>query len=258
VNDAPGTLPPSVTASFDVRRLRTRRHLSLFIALSLGLHIGLVAGFLFFPDLSKKPAIDLDNVVKTKLVKLGKERPPDWLPRIDAAPPPPSSTKSHVPKDKPRDEKQDKESKEKPKSAEDVLKNFDHKNESAADIIKKRLGEATDEGMKEGDKDGDALTGEIKKTYFATLTAHIRKHMEVSSTISDEERVRLKAVLSIKIDVDGNVVDVRIDKSSGSTVFDNDVLTAAKRSSPVPAPPPQVQAMVASGVGINFCPSSCS
>ncbi len=260
MSEVPGTLPPTSVASLESRRARQRRLLLVFCGLSLGLHIGLVAGWIFAPSRAK-PAVDLDQaIVKTRLVKLGKERPPDWLPRIDAAPPPPPKHKRAKPQDekkKPDQEKPD--AKDKPTAA-DILKDFEKKNEekSVTDIIKDRIGEATDEGKKDGDKDGSALDGEIKKTYFTSLIAHIRRHMEVSNTITDEERIRLKATLSIKVGADGEVLDAKIAKSSGNSIFDNDVITAAKRSSPVPAPPPPVRDLVEAGVGINFCPVSCN
>src|SRR5439155_7144902 len=123
---------------------------------------GLVIGWLVMPAPSK-PAINLDEqIVKTRLVKLGKERPPDWLPRIDAAPPPKTANKKAAPtpiKDEPKPQP---DSTKKP-SAADVLKNLEKDSESPADIIKKRLGKATDEGQKDGDRDGTALTGELKK-----------------------------------------------------------------------------------------------
>ena len=256
-----GTLPPSTTASLGDRRARQRKLLLTFCGLSLGLHLGLVAGWLFFPEHSK-PAIDLDEaIVKTRLVKLGKERPPDWLPRIDAmkAPPPPAKKKEPTPQKEPTPEKPQKEA-DKKASAQDVLDKFkeENKDRNVSDIIKKRIGQELDEGQKDGDRDGDALTGELKKTYYATLIAHIRRHMEVSSTITDDERVRLKATIEVKVGADGEITETHISSSSGSTVFDNDVLTAAKRSSPVPAPPPPVRDIVGHGVTINFCPVQCS
>jgi hypothetical protein len=41
-------------------------------------------------------------------------------------------------------------------------------------------------------------------------------------------------------------------------VFDTDVVTAARRSAPLPAPPAQVRAQVERGIALQFCPVSCS
>lgn len=254
-----GTQPPTTTASLGERRLRQRRMLITFCGLSLGLHIGLVAGFMLVPE-GKKPAINLDdNIVKTRLVKLGKPRDEKLLPRLDASKPPPDASKMAPKLEEPKPDKQSPDATKKPSAADLIKKLKDESTPKSADeIIKERMGEHTDEGQLNGDKEGDALNGEIKKTYFGTLVAHIRKHMEVSSTITDDQRVRLKATLSIKVGADGEVLEAKIQTSSGSSVFDNDVITAAKRSSPVPAPPPQVRALVEQGVAFNFCPVSCS
>jgi TonB family protein len=253
------TTPPVTVASIDARRARQSGLLAAFVGVSFAAHVAVVLAWFIANAVHAKPALDLDEaIVKTRLVKLGKERPPDWLPRIDAAPaPPPPSKKSKPQDDKRVEEKPAQDAKEKP-STKDILKSFEDKNRSVTDIIKDRIGEQTDEGKADGDKDGTALTGEIKKTYFSSIIAAITRNMEISNTITDEERIRLHAVLQIKIDADGTVLEAKIGKSSGSTVFDNDVLSAAKRSSPLPAPPPPVKDMVAGGVGINFCPVHCS
>jgi TonB family protein len=81
--------------------------------------------------------------------------------------------------------------------------------------------------------------------------------MEVSSVLTDDERVRLKAVLCMSIDDDGAVSNVTV-KTSGSAVFDSDVTAAARRASPVPAPPPPARARAAAGVCFNFCPTTCN
>jgi TonB family protein len=257
-----GTLPPTRTASLDERRAAQRRLLVLFCGLSLGLHVGLALGWIFFPGFSTRPAVNLDEaVVKTRLVKMGKPRDEKLLPRLPTSPPPTPADKKAPPTDNtPAPDKPDPTSSKQP-SAADILEKFNKQNAKPTDVrdlIRDKIGEPTDEGQLDGDKDGDALKGELQKTYFQQLIAHIRKRMEVSSTITDEERIRLKATLFIKVGADGEILDAKIQSSSGSTVFDNDVVTAAKRASPVPAPPPLVRDLVEQGVGINFCPVSCS
>jgi TonB family protein len=234
--------------------------LLLFCGLSLGVHIGLALGWAFFPA-PKKPAIDLDAaIVKTRLVKLGKPRDEKLLPRLPTSPPPAPADKKAPPTETPTPPKPDPATSKKP-SAADILDKFSKDNAKPTDVrdlIRNRIGEVTDEGQLDGDRDGDALKGELQKTYFQQLIAHIRRRMEVSNTLSDDQRIRLKATLFLRVGAEGEVLDVRIQSSSGSTVFDNDVVTAARRSSPVPAPPPLVRDLVEKGVGINFCPVSCS
>jgi TonB family protein len=252
------TLPPSVTSSLLERHGRQTRLLVVFSALSLVLHLGAFAAYAFWPH-AQKPAINLDDaIVKTRLVKLGKKRDDALLPRLPAAPAPPSADKKAPPTLEPDKTNPQPDSSKKPTAAEILEKlKDDQKPSDVRDLIKQRIGEATDEGREDGDKDGVDLEGEIKASYFARVAAHIQKRMEVSSVITDEERVRLRAVLSMSIAEDGTLADVKIQTSSGSTVFDNDVLSAARKSSPVPAPPPPVHALAASGIALNFCPVSC-
>lgn len=260
MSDADGTLPPSRTNSLDERRATQRRMLGGFIALSLGLHVGLAAGWLFFPDLSPRRPIDLDDaIVKTKLVKLGKPRDEKLLPRLPASQPPPDSSKKAPPTEQPTPDNPQKTAEKQP-SAADILEQFkkDNSKKDINDIIRDRLGEPDDEGQLDGDREGVALEGEIKDAYFARVTAAIQRSHQVSTTIPPEELVRLRAVVEFKIGDDGAISDVRIRDSSGNDVYDNGVIAAAKRASPVPAPPPPVRDLAARGVAVNVCPSKCS
>ena len=260
MSDEHGTLPPTRAASLDERRARQTRLLGGFIALSFGLHVGLVLGWVFFPE-SDGPALDLDAaVVKTKLVKLGKPRDEKLLPRKPASAPPPEAAKKAPPTETPTPSKPEKQAEKQP-SASDILERFKKENQKTKDvndIINETLGEPDDEGQLDGDRDGVALTGEIIDAYFARVAAQIQRNHEISATISDEERVRLRCVIALKIDGDGNVVEARIQQSSGNDVYDNGALAAAKRASPVAAPPPPARAQAARGFALNVCPRSCS
>lgn len=260
MSDANGTLPPSLTSSLEERRAQQRKLLGGFIALSFGLHVGLVLGWIFFPQ-GDKPALDLDAaVVKTKLVKLGKPRDEKLLPRLPASAPPPDAAKKAPPTETPTPSKPEKNAEKQP-SAADILEKFKEQNQKTkdvSDIIRDRLGEPDDEGQLDGDKEGVALTGEMTDAYYARVSAAIQRNHEISATISDTERVRLRCVIALKIDADGNIVDARIQQSSGNDVYDNGALAAAKRASPVAAPPPPVRDIVARGIALNVCPQSCS
>jgi hypothetical protein len=251
---------PSQAAGLVSRHQRQQRLLSVMLVASLVVHGFAFAAWAFFPSRPHR-AIDLDEaVVKTRLVKLGKPRDEKLLPRLPSAPPPspppspPSEVKAPSPQEKPSPT-----TPEPQRSAADILNRFKSENpdKSLNDLIKNRIDEATDEGQEHGDKDGSALDGEVTQSYFARVTARIQKAMEVSSVLTDDERVRLKAVLCMSIADDGAVSNVTV-KTSGSAVFDSDVTAAARRASPVPAPPPPARARAAAGVCFNFCPTTCN
>lgn len=253
------TVPPSVAASLQWRHAHQQRLLAVFVFVSLVIHTGALAAYAFWPA-PQKPALNLDDaIVKTRLVRLGKTRDEKLLPRLPTSPPPPSSDQRAPPTDKPAPDKPAPDSSKKA-SANDILDKFEKANAKPTDVrdlIRDRIGEQTDEGREDGDQEGTDLTGEIKATWFTRVALAVQKNLEVSSTLSDEERVRLRCELALKLDDEGTLVDVKIQKSSGNATFDNDVLAAAKRSSPLPAPPPPVQTLAASGFAFNVCPSRC-
>lgn len=254
------SLPPQTrTARVDTQS----RLLKIALITSVVVHAGLFAGWLLFPS-TTKAAVDLDEaVIKTRLVKLGKPRDEKLLPRMPTSPPPPAADKKAPPVLDPTtpqtpDTKPTPQTPDKP-SAADILNKFKSDAERPKDIndlIKDRIGEQTDEGKEDGDADGTALDGEINASYFARVTSRIQKAMEVSSVLSDDERVRLKAKLCLKIDEEGGLSDLEV-TTSGSAVFDSDVLSAARRASPVPAPPPPTRKQAGDGVCFNFCPTTC-
>ena len=256
------TLPPSRISNLGDRRSRQQRRLTMTVVVSLVVHLFAFAAWAFFPTDDKSKPINLDEaVVKARLVKLGKPRDPKLLPRIPTAPPPTPPDKKAPPNlEKPDSPEKDKVEPDK-KSASDILDQFKTDNQvprDLNDLIRERVGEDEEEGQAFGDKDGTALDGEITDSYFARVTARIFKSMEVSSVLSDEERVRLKAELCLKIDDGGAVSDIKVTKSSGSTIYDSDIVAAALRASPVPAPPPPARARAAQGVCFNMCPLSCN
>ncbi len=261
-SSSPGaaTLPPTRMSSLHEHRSGQQRRLTLTVAVSLLVHLFAFAAWAFFPGDEKKAAINLDDaVVKARLVKLGKPRDPTLLPRIETAPPPPPIDQKGPPTLEPPPTHDKEKIEPEKKSASDILDRFKTDNQKPRnlnDLIKDSVG-SDDEGQEFGDKDGTALDGEVTNSYFARVTARIRKSMEVSSVLTDEERVRLKAVLCLKIDDAGEVSDIEV-KGSGSTVFDSDVTAAARRSSPLPSPPPPTRARAAAGVCVNVCPISCN
>jgi colicin import membrane protein len=241
------------------QRSRQERLLYLSFVASAVAHAAFVVVWAFF-TFSQKPPFDLDQaIVKTHLVKLGKPRDEKLLPRLPTQAPPPKNDKQAPPTpDKPEPAKPAEPEVKKPSAAE-VLSKFEAENSrpDVQDLINKRLGEPTDEGQTDGDKLGSELTGSLKASYVQRLMAQIAQAQQISATISDEDRVRLKAVLNLKIDDEGNVTKAWVEPSSGNDVYDNDVLAAVNRAAPLPAPPVQLRELFSSGVAFNMCPISC-
>ena len=85
----------------------------------------------------------------------------------------------------------------------------------------------------------------------------IRAQYAVPSTLTDDERVRLRAKLSIKIAQNGSLKNARLSRSSGNSANDNAILVAAKKAR-LPPPPIPLRAFYEKGVAIDICPVRCS
>jgi len=260
VSGSHATLPPR--ASMSSMGDRQARLLRIAVGVSVVVHLGIFGAWVAWPE-SSKARVDLDEaIIKTRLVKLGKPRDEKLLPRLPTSPPPPPPTESKpqptVDPPKTPDTLPQPAPESKP-SAADILNKFKSQTDTPRDLkdlIKDRIGEPTDEGRPDGDAEGSALDGEVTASYFARVQARIQNAMEVSSVLTDEEQVRLRAVLCLKIGEDGTVSDVTV-KTSGSQIYDADVVAAARRASPVPAPPPPARKQAGEGVCFNACPKSC-
>ncbi|MET0876473.1 MAG: TonB family protein [Tardiphaga sp.] len=84
----------------------------------------------------------------------------------------------------------------------------------------------------------------VKVAWQKELVAHLNKHLKYP-----EERDNKPATVSINLEIDrvGHVLAVSIAKSSGDPAFDQAALAMARRSDPVPRPPP-----VTADEGLSF------
>jgi TonB family protein len=255
---------------------RSGTRIGPFLAVSGVLHVVIIAVAVAVGAWGRPP-LDLDrNIVKTRLVKLGKKRDEKLLPRIERKKPkPPAPAPKKLPE--PAPQKKTAEAKkpepapaptkpepkaapppDKPKrSTRDILSDFaddepEAKKPKLTDLVKDIV-----EGDEQGSAIGEEITGRLKATYNDKLLAAIKRALKVPNTVSDEERLRLKAVLYVAVGADGSLVSSRITKKSANPAFDNAVLAAAKTSAPFPAPPIQVRSFYRKGVQMNVCPISC-
>ena len=254
------------------------KRVAIFAGVSVVLHL-VVLGVAVGVGAGGHREIDLDkSVVKTRLVKLGKKRDEKLLPRIakekpkpkpkEAAPPKPVPDKPAPPKaepkpaPKPEAKPEPEKPAEKKPSAQDLLQKFAEENApeperpSIDDLIADRIGEEEDEGHEDGSKIGEEISGRLKATYNDKLLARVKNALVAPATLSEQERLFLKAVLFVAIDADGSLLDARISKSSGNSGFDNAVLAAAKKTS-YGAPPIPVRDFYRAGVAMNVCPIRC-
>ncbi|HZH02850.1 MAG TPA: energy transducer TonB, partial [Myxococcaceae bacterium] len=78
---------------------------------------------------------------------------------------------------------------------------------------------------------------------------------ELPQTLSEQERMYLKAYVALTIGKTGEVIRARIAKTSGNASFDSAVLSAVQRASPFSPPPDHLRERLASqGVVLEFSP----
>lgn len=235
---------------------------------SLAGHGLLVTVLLVANWLRAQPTIDLNQkpIVAT-LVRQGKPRDQKLLPRIEEPPPPPP------PEVKPADVPAPPEAPQPEKVAVPIpVKDVKpppvpaHAQKGQADAAKSKLFGAFSkfskstkaaeelEGEEDGDPNGDAAKAEGER-YWGIISSQVRRYYDVSQTIPDEERIRLKANVGLRIGRRGEVISAKLAKASGNALFDDAVLNAVKKASPFPPPPEPLRGSLQdTGVVLEFTP----
>jgi TonB family protein len=218
-----------------------------FMLGSVGAHLLVVAAGLVLSWALAGPRLNVDvKPIKASLVRLGKPRDPKLLPTKpeEAAPPPakpdpvavaPAAAPDNVVKLPSKDAAATKPAKDaKAEPAKDPRK-------SLFDAINRTSRPAREaEGALDGDPDGDSAVQEGER-YDALLASVVKKNYDVSNTIPEAERRTLLAQVTLRIGASGEVLDVKLSKSSGNALFDDAVLAAVKNASPFTPPPPHLR-----------------
>ncbi len=230
---------------------------------SLALHAA-VLGVAFYV---RPPAIvPLDQKpIVAKLVRLGEKRPEQWLPRrevpvaeaapaapnavpVPAPPAPPQKTVA-LPSPKPAP----KPSPPRPASATPGGKGSDALSR-ALDKVRKNDALASKErwGDPSGSPLGEATDASEGDRYLALVTQALQSSYRLPATISEQERMYLKATVVLTVEPDGKVSSFRFEKRSGNAAFDQ-ALERAVRDSRLPPPPPELRQRYRTvGLGVNF------
>lgn len=234
--------------------------LPMFLAVSVAGHVLAVALWLLVGWLMAGPKVDLTQTpIKASLVRLGKPRDEKLLPRKEEEPAPAKPKVEEVAVATPakvdtaikipvKDAKPEKV--EKKDGAKDAKKSLFAALDSAG-----KQGKAEDlEGAADGDPNGDAAKQEGER-YFGLLNSVVKRNYDVSNTIDEAERRRLRAEVALRIGVGGELMDVSLTKPSGNEQFDSAVIGAVKKAAPFSAPPEHLRdSLKKSGVAIVFTP----
>ncbi len=202
-------------------------------------------------DLAQKPIV-------AKLVRLGEKRPEEWLPRKDAAPPPPAPAPPAAapvvaaPPAPPRPATPGPRAappKPAPPAAAGVPGGA-----SLSSILSRvqREVEETRYGSPDGDPAGDTDSASEGDRYLALVHGALRSVYVVPATISERERLHLKATVILFLEPNGRVVDFRFESRSGNPAYDA-ALERAIKAARIPPPPAELREQFRrSGFGVNF------
>lgn len=227
--------------------------LPMFVGLSVAGHVLAVGVWLVLGWLFAGPRMELDQKpIKASLVRLGKPRDDKLLPRKEEEPPPPPPKKvEEVPVvgPKPPDTAIKIPSKDAKPEKEQKKNLFDAFNKTGKQAKPEEL-----EGEADGDPNGDAAKQEGEK-YYGLLRSVVKRNYDVSNTIDEAERRRLRAEVAFRIGAAGELLDVDVTKASGNELFDEAVLAAVKKAAPFTPPPEHIRdELKKNGVAIVFTP----
>jgi TonB family protein len=255
---------PAVSHSLLVSRPSPVRR---FLVASLLAHAVLVVSGLIYNTLVTGPSLPLDaKPITATLVRKGKPRDKALLPRKEQLPPPPKKVEAPpVPPAPTPEPAKPVEKGPSPLAVPAKAQPPPQKGESAAERRKKLFG-AFDrtsrstaepeelEGEEDGDPDGDSATAEGER-YYGLLSVQVKRRYDVADTIPESERLHLRAQVALRISRSGEVLDVKLARSSGNELFDAAVLAAVKRASPFSPPPEPLRASLQrDGVLLEFRP----
>lgn len=227
------------------------------IGVSLGLHALVVLSLVLAGG--EAPAKPLEHAIIAELVAKGEPQKKKELPRR-------VRTKRKT-KGKPKPKTRKPVSQATQDSAADALKRLDElaAGEEADDALA-RLGNQDQTGDKptevkgkaEGSDQGTLSQGELlslQNNYLSQVGQAIKAdgNYKISDTISSAERIRLSAILFLRIGRQGQLLEARLEQNSGHDQFDRDILSAA-RSARYPAPPQEIAARLATGIRGTFRP----
>ncbi len=245
---------------------RPPKALGLFVGVSVGLHVAVVVLGVLLGKFDRSPTRVIDQTpIKASLVRLGKERDQKLLPRIEKAAPPPKEVKAPPQPPTPAPTPPPEAAKvpspvAKPQPAptpapQPGAKTGETTKSSLFDAINKASAKPEElEGAADGDPFGDSATQEGER-YYGALRAQVRRSYDVSRTLSEQERLHLRAEVVIRIGRGGNLLDAKLARASGNDLFDSAVLGAVKRAAPYSPPPDHLRSdLEADGILLEFRP----
>lgn len=230
--------------------LRPQPLVWLFILVSMAVHAGLVGLLIIGGLLKDSRDHSRDRARITALLRKGKPRPKDWLPRKLPAPAPAPTKEVRADPSKKADA-----SKKTPVSGSERTDYSKQMSQALASLTKEGGGKSDEEpeGSPDGVDEGTALIAQLGNEYMTKVYTAVKAQYAVPEIISQRERMFLSAVVVITLDSRGNIKDLTFEKRSDNQVFDSAIEAAIRRAAPFPPPPSELVDKYASeGIGLEF------
>jgi TonB family protein len=224
----------------------SKKYFGAIFFLSMLLHVAMIVLLIFF--LQVRPSLNLDrSIVTIYLTKLGKKRDEKLLPRFDASPKVEPIKPEII--QKPLSTRVVSEKIKAPKKKETPQKVA-----NPLDLLNKRFGKPSDEGLEKGSAMGSSLQEDLQDNYTAQVVSLIKQSYTLPAILRNQQN-RLTAVIKLRINAQGKLAKVEIIRSSGRAMFDNSVLVTIRKIIVFGEPPLQLRRMIATvGFELEFAP----
>jgi TonB family protein len=232
---------------------RSSPGLSRAIIVSAGAHVAAFAAALLLANFHPHRTHAPENVLVAKLVRLGQEKPANFLPRKvvevpESAAPVAIAERTPVASSS--------APKETLPSAKERIKQLAHSTQAALERLKQQPDEVP-EGRADGVRGGDvadaahALAGNL---YVTEIMHCLQRNYSIFGTNPEGVKNR-SATVFVRIERDGHFIESRIERSSGLPAFDQAVERALKLCGKVSPPPEPMRERVRSdGIEVEFQP----
>ena len=115
---------------------------------------------------------------------------------------------------------------------------------------------STDEypaGSRDGSNTGDSSIAQEGNEYLSRIERAIRKNYAIPHLIRPSERLFLRAIVTIRVDSLGSIIETEFNTRSGNKLFDDAVESTIRRAAPFPAPPKEMADSISkSGITLEF------
>ena len=213
------------------------------IILSVLVHVSVVVGLVVATTGTARSKRSTETVITAKLVRLGVERPKEFLPR-KVEPLPGAAKPTPVPAS-------DKSSNVKSATGKDPSAEK-HSLSDALSRLKKSSGDEP-EGMADGVADGEVTTmaqALAGNRYLTEIYKCVKANWAIEGISPDKIKGK-SATVVIRVQSDGTFYDIKPEQGSGLAAFDRAVEKAIKRCGKVSPPPREILDRV-KGDGIEF------